>query len=38
MAKLTKDGATKIVDNKDIKEILLADGWKESKPKKKKEE
>ena len=38
MAKFTKDGATKIVDDKDTKALLLADGWVEDKPKTKKKE
>lgn len=34
--KFTKDGATKLVDNDAVKKLLLADGWKEDKPKAKK--
>lgn len=33
MAKFTKDGDTKIADNKETKDILLAAGWVEDKPK-----
>lgn len=32
--KMIKDGGVKFVDNKDVKELLLEEGWKVDEPKK----